>query len=475
MSFAVELTGKSRLPALAVALAVLAGCATKPYVAAPLDAAAVAASVSQRGLSEPGLRDFMARHGHAGATWPPARWDLAGLTLAAIYFHPDVAVARAEWDVARAAETTAARRLNPGVSPEIAYHGDQNPGEDGPWSLGFAIDIPLVTGDVREARMERARALSEAARLAIADAAWRVRARLRARFVACHGAERAIVVLDAVAAARREVTTLFETRYAMGEASAAEMHRARTRLGEAELALTAGGGRVHTARAELAEALGLPVEAVDRLALAYAALDALGLNLAGDAVRRAALLNRLDLRAALARYAAAEAALRVEIERQYPTVTLSPGWAFDQGDLVWSLASDLLAPLFDRNQGPIAEAEARRALVATRFTALQTRVLSELNRAVAHHRAQASAWRTAEEARVGAADRFAQVSRQVAHGESGRLTLVEARLTLLAAELAVLEQRLGLLRAWGAVEDAVQRPLDGTPFPANLEAPARSS
>lgn len=453
----------------------IVSCATKPYVAAPLDVAAVAASVSQRGLSEPGLRDFMARHGHAGATWPPARWDLAGLTLAAIYFHPDVAVARAEWHVARAAETTAARRLNPGVRPEIAYHGDENPGEDGPWSLGFALDIPLVTGDVREARMERARALSEAARLAIAEAAWRVRARLRARFVACHGAERAIAVLDKVAAARREETALFETRYAMGEASAADLHRARTRLGEAELALTAASGRVHTARAELAEALGLPIETVDPLALDYAALDALGLNLAGDAVRRAALLNRLDLRAALARYAAAEAALRVEIERQYPTVTLSPGWAFDQGDLVWSLASDLLAPLFDRNQGPIAEAEARRALVATRFTALQTRVLSELSRAVAQHRAQASAWRTAEEVRVGAADRFVQVSRQVAHGESGRLALVEARLTLLAAELAVLEQRLGLLRAWGAVEDAVQRPLDGTPFPADLEIPARSS
>lgn len=475
MSFAVELSGKFRPVALAVALAVLAGCATKPYVASPLDAAAVAASVSQRGLSEPGLRDFMARHGDAGATWPPARWGLAGLSLAAIYFHPDVAVARAEWDVARAGETTAARRLNPGVSPEIAYHSDQDPGEDGLWSLGFAIDIPLVTGDVRAARMERARALTEAARLAIAEAAWRVRARLRARFVACHGAERAIAVLDAVAAARREETALFETRYAMGEASAADLHRAQTRLGEAELALTAGGGRVHTARAELAEALGLPVETVDRLALDYAALDALGLNLAGDAVRRAALLNRLDLRAALARYAAAEAALRVEIERQYPTVTLSPGWAFDQGDLVWSLASDLLAPLFDRNQGPIAEAEARRALVATRFTALQTRVLSELSRAVANHRAQASAWRTAEEVRVGAADRFAQVSRQVAHGESGRLALVEARLSLLAAELAVLERRLGLLRAWGAVEDAVQRPLDGIPFPSDLEVPARSS
>jgi hypothetical protein len=139
------------------------------------------------------------------------------------------------------------------------------------------------------------------------------------------------------------------------------------------------------------------------------------------------------------------------------------------------LASDLRAPLFDRTQGPIAEAAARRALVATRFIALQTRVLSELSRAVAHHRAQASAWRTAEEVRVGAADRFAEVSLQLAHGESGRLALVEARLTLLAAELAVLEQRLGLLRAWGAVEDAVQRPLDGVPFPADLEAPARPS
>ena len=75
-----------------------------------------------------------------------------------------------------------------------------------------------------------------------------------------------------------------------------------------------------------------------------------------------ALLNRLDIREALARYQAAEARLRLEVARQYPDITLSPGFLWDQGDLVWSVGAAILAPLFDINQGPIGEAEAARVL-----------------------------------------------------------------------------------------------------------------
>ncbi len=49
----------------------------------------------------------------------------------------------------------------------------------------------------------------------------------------------------------------------------------------------------------------------------------------------------------------------------------------------------------------------------------------------------------------------------------------EARLRRAWARMHALRDRARL--EWGAVEDAVQRPLDGVSFPADLEAPARSS
>ena len=43
--------------------------------------------------------------------------------------------------------------------------------------------------------------------------------------------------------------------------------------------------------------------------------------------------------------------------------------------------------------------------------------------------------------------------------------VLEAELALLAAEQAVLDERINALRAFGLLEEAVQRPLDGSRMP----------
>ncbi|MDP6351174.1 MAG: TolC family protein [Alphaproteobacteria bacterium] len=441
------------------------------YRPAPLDGSQTAAVLIERNLDHAGLRDFLARHGQAPAAWPPEDWTLGMLTLAAMYFHPEIAVARAEWRAARAAEITAGRRRDPDIAPLVEYHSDEAVGEDGPWAIGIAVDIPLITGDIRAARLDRARARAEALRLGIGEVAWRVRAGLRDQFVASHGAERAARLWRQALDARQEAAALLDARFALGETSSFEARRARTRLDEARLALAAADGRVATARAGLAGALGVPVAAIDGLVFDYGALTMIEPeHLMVPEIRRAALGNRLDVRVALARYATAEAALRVAVERQYPDVVLSPGLLWDQGDLVWSLGSAVLAPLFDRHRGPIAEAEAARALVAAQFTALQGHALAEVGRSVAAYRAEADAYRTARDARDAARRQYDQAARQVAQGESNRMDAVQARIELLAAEQRLLGKRLDVLNAWGSVENAVQRPLDGqAPAPENLE------
>jgi outer membrane protein TolC len=95
------------------------------------------------------------------------------------------------------------------------------------------------------------------------------------------------------------------------------------------------------------------------------------------------LLNRLDIRASLARYEAAEANLRLEIAKQYPGITLSPSKTLDQGDRIWSLGFSSLLTLINENRGMIAEANSLREVEVAQFEALQSKVISELNQAKA--------------------------------------------------------------------------------------------
>lgn len=88
---------------------------------------------------------------------------------------------------------------------------------------------------------------------------------------------------------------------------------------------------------------------------------------------------------ALAAYAASQAVLQGEIARQYPNLTLGPGYQLDQGKEKWSVGIGVTLPVFNRNEGPIAAAEASRAAAAANFLAVQNRVLAEVDRAVADY------------------------------------------------------------------------------------------
>ena len=54
-------------------------------------------------------------------------------------------------------------------------------------------------------------------------------------------------------------------------------------------------------------------------------------------MRRQALQRRPDVRADLADYAASEAALRIEIAKQYPDIHLDTGCEYDRGLQKWDL------------------------------------------------------------------------------------------------------------------------------------------
>ena len=160
-----------------------------------------------------------------------------------------------------------------------------------------------------------------------------------------------------------------------------------------------------------------------------------------------------------------EAALKQQIARQYPDITLSPGYLFDQADNVWSLGATALLPLLDRNQGPIAEARAQRDLAARRFESLQAQVLSELQNARAAYLAALKSIQSAENLQKRLQVQEGVIRRQVEAGETDRLALLRAELETQAARVAAQDIYAEAWRALARLEDATQSSLSGGALP----------
>ncbi|MFO1207466.1 MAG: TolC family protein [Burkholderiales bacterium] len=443
----------------------VAGCGFRTYEPKPLDPARTAAELNARSLESPALRDYLQQRGVAVDPWPRTDWTLTELTWVALYHAPELDIARSQVAVARAAEVTAAQRPNPAVQFGGQHHSQTTGEKTSPWTVSLVLDLPIVTGGKREARLAQAQALSDGALLDLAAAAWFTRTRVQARYIDAHAAAEEVRLAHGEVALRREELAMLERRLERGFASAAEVAGARTRLAESQLVAARIAARDLETRAALAQALGVPTQSVSRLTLTFADFTAAPALESGVDLRSAALQNRLDIRRGLADYAVAEAALRLEVARQYPDVILRPGYLWDQGDRIWALGSILFLPLANRNEGPILEAEARRDLEADRFLALQARTIATVEaRQVGYTAALAEADAAAAVQR-DALDRAARTKRRFDAGDADRLEWTRVRLESIAVERAALASRVRGLQARAALEDAVQAPLDGTPAP----------
>lgn len=440
------------------------------YRAAPIDAAASAQSFEARTLDTPELKQYMLAN---GSTWPVERWGLGELTLVAFHYHSDLRVARAQAKAARAEGAAAARRLPLGLTPRVEHHSSRTADQSSPWSLGFEIEIPLSFASTGEAIRSRHDALAQAAELRIGAAAWDVRSRVRARLLDLYGSRSEAQLLEQETATREALLKLLEQRLNAGAVSTVEVNNARLALIDAQSRLQIARAAQERAFVTLAEALALPLPVLHATRFDYADLQRAAAAPQDVEMRRAALLNRLDIRGKLFEYAAAEADVRLEIARQYPTVSITPGFLWDQGDNIWSLAATVV-PAMLGNRPAIAAAQARREVEASQFEALQGKVIAQAQGADAIYASLAQALAQTEQTSALQAARVQQIERQFEAGYADRVELTAARLETVSAQRAALALRLEALRAQGALEDALQVPLAGGPLPRVPDAPSDS-
>lgn len=444
-------------------------CTLQHYRPEPIDPVQKAIQYQDRSLNSPQLHAYMTSQGYPREAFPVAFWGLHELSLAAFHYHPDLAVARAEWQAARAQQLTAQHKPNPSFSSTFERHSDTSGGIS-PWALGIGLGIPLETGDKRNIRMEQARQLSEAARLDIGQQAWQVRSKLQAALIDYRAANRQLQLLNREVELQSAIAQMLQTRQEAGLISDNDLSVARIQLQKLQNAQIADNARLAELRAAVASAVGLPAQALNAVKLDESAPDThFHPRLLPAETQKIALLNRVDVRSALARYAAAESRLQLEIAKQIPDLVLSPGYMFDQNDNIWSLGLSLLLGSSNKNEGPIAEAEANRTLEARRFEALQAHVINQQGLALTQYESRLEERDKAVEMLSAQKRRIAYGERQFRAGFIDRLEWTTLQLEALAAEQGVLAASIRLEKALAALEDALQHPINA-PAPSVLPA-----
>ena len=204
----------------------------------------------------------------------------------------------------------------------------------------------------------------------------------------------------------------------------------------------------------------MPLSALAAVEISFAGLADLPEDVPPEETRRQALLNRPNIRAALAEYNASQAALQLEIAKQYPDIHLNPGYEFDQGDNKWSPGLTVTLPVLNQNKGPIAEAEAKRAEAAASFNALQAHVIGEIERAVAAYRATLQKSKDAEDLQEDLKKQEKRAQAMLEAGEISRSELAALRLQLGASALGRMDALAKSLQAFQQLEDALQTPFN---------------
>jgi outer membrane protein, heavy metal efflux system len=443
-----------------------AGCAAQRYRPAPIAADQTAAVFTARALDDPGLRAF-AEPLYAPAAWPPSTWDYRALSLAALYFNPNIDAARARIAESQAKILTAGARPNPSIA--------LTPGVPSPYLLTLDLSFPLETAGKRGYRLQAARSMDLAARLELAEAAWTVRSSVRAALIDELAASRSLDLLRTEADGRASQVRALEAMASAGEVSRQEVSTAEVELSRAHTAVAQAQAQSLESAAALAAAIGIPVAALREVRLVWPEWESppSANSLPRDEIERDAVLNRLDVRAALARYAAAESSLQLEIARQYPDIDIGPGYTYEEKRSYFTVGFAATIPLMDRNQGPIAEAEARRRQAQVEFVQTQTEVISRSARALALYVAALDGLAEAERFTNVQTQRSEATRKAVQVGEQGRLDLDDAEIERSVASRARLEALAHAQRALGDLENAVERPLapgDGLAAIADLDA-----
>ena len=345
---------------LVAALTLLSGCVS--YTPQPVDPFHEIKQIEQRGAGSHELEVLPP----GNPEWLPLQrsvdltdgLDVPEANALALFYAPEIRAARRAERVSGAQLLRAGLLSNPELflGPRISTKSD-----DVVFPAGISWELPLW--GKRGAEKDLADRQLSAAQIRVLATELRVLTEVRSAFIRIAVLNQALEALEAQLGGSQRVVQWVTTLQQAGEVDAVTAFLAILEQDDVRAALTTKRLELESSTRELFETIGI--------------LPTAGLSLGLDphpaslpdlpSLSRERLLLHPEIRTALSEYEAAEASLKLEVAKQYPTIRVGPEFEDDRGDATVGIGVGIELPLFDRNRGGIAVAEERREAARERL------------------------------------------------------------------------------------------------------------
>jgi outer membrane protein TolC len=345
-------------------LTLLVGCTS--YHKKPIDIGADLAAWRARSADDARVRSRAKSEGVAYA--PSDGLGLNEATMLALVLNPGARIARLKAKAVAASAGLAGRWKDPALSTELQRAIGTG---SSPWIARAGLTLTLPFSGRLSAEADGAMAQASAARFAALVVENDLRLAVASAWFDLAQATESRALLEAYLEALTPMLVRAEALSAAGELPSEQLGILQIEAATRRIELAQSVAHAQALHERLLALLGLTVEAQVKLVPQFEQ-SPVSEAPAGWPQRQVRVQFKL------AEYEAAEHAVRREVARQYPDITLTPSFESDRGQSLIGLGLGLIPiPAFNRNKRAIADARGRREVLRVQVEAALQAVVSK--------------------------------------------------------------------------------------------------
>ncbi|MHB1687414.1 MAG: TolC family protein [Ignavibacteriaceae bacterium] len=434
----------------------ISGCAT--FNDKEIKPEKTAAEFQERNLTNAGLKDFIAKALSKNLpTWSIKNWDIETLTLTAYYYNPKIDVAIAGWEKEKGSIITANEIPNPKLNllPDYISNPTQNLS---PWKVGISLEELLLTAGKIKYKSAKAKYLAESAMLNLANEEWNFRYNIKLSLIKLYEAVQEKKLIVEQLNIFQNLLSYLKNKAAEGELSLKEYLADEINYRGLKIRSIEADLKENKELQRLADELGVPVNALDKINFSFDFINVLPPKeeIKFNELKKQALTGRADILKALSDYSASQEELKYQIAKQYPDIALGPGYKWDQGQNTWSLGISINLPVFNQNEGPIAEVKALRSKKAAGFLSVQDKIINEVDASFSRYILSLNKLRSIDSLVSNKKQQVSYFYDMNKIGEIDNPHLLKIRIDLLSSKLMELKNLIDAQLAFSELENALQ-------------------
>jgi outer membrane protein, heavy metal efflux system len=420
------------------------GCVKYNYKAKPINTSNVLDEINSWSVHDSGLNRFLQLNGMSIEQLNSNIFSIERLYLTSLYYDPEMQVAYKEWKKAQIIAKHSNYKIRPEIAVPFEHHSDTSGGQS-EWTIGVVLNFIYERKGKREARQARANIELLNAKLAINKLALQRYGMLERKYHAF------IIMQTKVTEIKNEINVLkelleqLEKKYELGGVSQFEISTIKLELQQRLFQSSLQENMLQEIKDDLLTMTNLPYseygsiefETISPLIFTkklYQDTALIEVNITGLQTRM--LNNHIELAMQLNNYAQTESELRLEIEKQYPDLVLSPGFIFDQSDNIWALGTSWILPLFKNTKQNlrILKALEDRKIKQQEIVVLQKNLLNSLymkHNSILRHK---NTLQVSDEIVAAIEQRANEIKSQIEAGGIDRIVMLRNRMELYKAK-----------------------------------------